>query len=161
MQTLDFSVIAILIFRHISFEINIKMIEKESETAITTNEKMKYNLLTAEEALKEMTKTAKEMNEILGLPSTTLVRLILNHFHWDKNTLTGISIKKRIFYQLISLDRFYEDPEKLFCTLNVANPYLSPSLQWNPLSPAIGPSMNPVLDTTQQPTIAGNAVCRT
>ncbi|CAF0946239.1 unnamed protein product [Adineta ricciae] len=122
------------------------MIEKESETAITNNEKMKYNLMTAEEALKEMTKTAKEMNEILGLPSTTLVRLILNHFYWDKNTLT---------------DRFYEDPEKLFCTLNVANPYLSPSLQWNPLSPAIGPSTNPVLDASQQPTTAGNAICRT
>lgn len=72
------------------------MLEKESETAITSDEKMKYYLMTAEEALKEMTKTAKEVNEILGLSSTTLVRLILNHFNWDKNTLTGIRIKKKI-----------------------------------------------------------------
>jgi hypothetical protein len=65
------------------------MRQKISPTAITTNEQMVYNLMTEDEALNEITKTATEVNEILGLPSTTLVRLILNYFRWDKNTLTG------------------------------------------------------------------------
>ncbi|CAF1481348.1 unnamed protein product, partial [Adineta steineri] len=73
--------------------------QKISPTSITTNEQMVYFLLTPEEVLAEITKTTREVNEVLGLPSTTLVRLILNHFHWDKNTLT---------------ERFYDDPEKLF-----------------------------------------------
>lgn len=65
------------------------MHKKISPTAITTNEQMVYFLMTDQEALNEMTKTMKEVNEVLGLPSTTLVRLILNYFRWDKNTLTG------------------------------------------------------------------------
>ncbi|CAF3702014.1 unnamed protein product [Adineta steineri] len=120
--------------------------QKISPTSITTNEQMVYFLLTPEEVLAEITKTTKEINEVLGLPSTTLVRLILNHFHWDKNTLT---------------ERFYDDPEEIFKILNVANPYLSPSLQWNPLSPAIGSQTDPMLFLSQQPTDNGNATCRT
>ena len=50
---------------------------------------MNYDLMNESEALQEINKTTSELNEILGLPSTTLVRLILNHFRWDKNTLTG------------------------------------------------------------------------
>jgi hypothetical protein len=65
------------------------MRQKISLTAITTNEQMTYYLITEEEALNEIKKTTKEVNEVLGLPSTTLVRLILNYFRWDKNTLTG------------------------------------------------------------------------
>jgi len=65
------------------------MRQKISPTSITTNEQMTYYFLTEDEVLKEITRIAREVNEILGLPSTTLVRLILNYFHWDKNTLTG------------------------------------------------------------------------
>jgi hypothetical protein len=36
-----------------------------------------------------MEKTVKEVNEVLDLPSKTMVRLLLNYFHWDKDTLTG------------------------------------------------------------------------
>jgi hypothetical protein len=68
-----------------------KMRQKKSPTAITTNEEMTYFLLDSDDALKEITKTTREVNEILGLPSTTLVRLILNYFRWDTNTLTGTS----------------------------------------------------------------------
>ncbi len=73
------------------------MRQKISPTAITTNEQMTYYLITEDEALTEITKTTREVNEVLGLPSTTLVRLILNYFRWDKNTLTG-----KVFY----LNRF-------------------------------------------------------
>jgi hypothetical protein len=65
------------------------MRQKTSPTAITTNEQMTYFLLTGDEVLTEITKTAREVNEVLGLPSTTVVRLILNYFRWDKNQLTG------------------------------------------------------------------------
>ncbi|CAF3941884.1 unnamed protein product, partial [Rotaria sp. Silwood1] len=57
--------------------------------------------------------------------------------------------------------RFYEDSDKLFQTLNVANPYLSPSLQWNPLSPAYFPVSDPMLAIAEQTTDNGNIVCRT
>lgn len=65
------------------------MRQKISPTAILNHEQMVYYLITTDEALKEMTRIAKEVNEILGLPSTTLVRLILNYFRWDKDILTG------------------------------------------------------------------------
>jgi len=78
------------------------MRQKISLTAITTNEQMTYYLITEEEALNEIKKTTKEVNEVLGLPSTTLVRLILNYFRWDKNTLTG----KNILYEYIFKIKF-------------------------------------------------------
>jgi hypothetical protein len=55
------------------------------------------------------------------------------------------------------VERFYEDPDKLFQTLNVANPNLSPSIQWNPLSPACIPKRDPLLPTTDN----SNNTCRT
>jgi hypothetical protein len=66
------------------------MRQKTSPTAITSNEQMVYFLINEEEALNEIKKTAKEVNEVIGLSSTTLIRLILNYFQWDKNTLMGI-----------------------------------------------------------------------
>jgi hypothetical protein len=60
--------------------------------------------------------------------------------------------------QLLVLERFYEDPDKLFQTLNVANPNLSPSLQWNPLSPACVPVRDPMLAVTNN---SSNTTCRT
>jgi hypothetical protein len=65
------------------------MRQKISPTAILNNEQMVYYLISEEEALNEIKKTTKEVNEVLGLPSTTLIRLILNYFQWDKNTLMG------------------------------------------------------------------------
>ncbi|CAF1091786.1 unnamed protein product [Rotaria sordida] len=122
------------------------MRQKTSPTSITTNEQITFYLMTEDDVLKEITKIIKEVNEILNLQSTTLVRLILNYFHWDKDTLT---------------ERFYEDPDKLYQTLNVANPNLSPSLQWNPLSPAYHPTSDPMLAVSEQTTTNGNIVCRT
>ena len=60
-----------------------------STASILSNEEMVYYLMNEDEALKEIEKIVKEVNEILGLPSTTMVRLLLNYFHWDKDTLTG------------------------------------------------------------------------
>jgi hypothetical protein len=136
------------------------MHKKISPTAILNNEQMTYYLITEDEALKEITETTKEVNEVLGLPSTTLVRLILNYFRWDKNTLMGIGFFFPEFLKSIEffvLERFYEDPDKLFKTLNVANPNLSPSLQWNPLSPACVPMSDPMAGITSTP----NNTCRT
>jgi hypothetical protein len=63
--------------------------EKISPAAITTDEIMGYYLMDENDVSNEMRKTIQQVNEILGLPSTTLVRLILNHFRWDSNMLTG------------------------------------------------------------------------
>jgi hypothetical protein len=60
-----------------------------SSTSIVANEEMVYYLMSEEDVLKEMEKTVKEVNEVLDLPSKTMVRLLLNYFHWDKDTLTG------------------------------------------------------------------------
>ena len=69
-----------------------EMRQKLSPTAILSNEQMAYYLMTGEEVLTEIKKTTREVNEILGLPSTTLVRLILNYFQWDKDKLMGMKI---------------------------------------------------------------------
>jgi len=42
-----------------------------------------------DDARKEMAEIIREINEILNLPSHTMVRLLLNYFHWDKDILTG------------------------------------------------------------------------
>jgi hypothetical protein len=70
-------------------------------------------------------------------------------------------IKNKRQKNFLDLERFYEDPEKLFQTLNVANPYMSPSTQLNPLSPAIGTVVDPMLIFNQQTTNNGNYTCRT
>lgn len=75
------------------------MRQKISPTAILNNEQMVYFLMTEDEALKEMSKITKEVNEVLNLPSTTLVRLILNYFRWDKNTLLGTMRNEGISWQ--------------------------------------------------------------
>lgn len=118
------------------------MIKKESPTTITENKKSKYFLLTSEDVLKEIKKTTNEVNDILFLPSTTLVRLLLNYFHWDKDRLT---------------EQFYEDPDALFKKINVANPHISPSLQWNPISPGVLPNQGSLLVTN---TTSSNTICR-
>ncbi len=109
-----------------------------SPTSIMADEEMIYYLMTEDDVLKEIEKIVKEVNEILGLPSTTMVRLLLNYFHWDKDTLTG-KIKIIIYSKkkslLFCLDRYWEDPDKLFRILNFPNPNVSPSINYNPLSP--------------------------
>ena len=62
-----------------------------STTSILANEGVIYYLMNTDEAVKQMSKTIAETNEILGLPSITMVRLLLDYFHWDKSTLTGKS----------------------------------------------------------------------
>lgn len=56
---------------------------------IMTNEQTTYYLLSEKDVLKEIQKIIREVIEILGLQSTTLVRLLLNHCHWDQDLLTG------------------------------------------------------------------------
>lgn len=139
------------------------MIEKTSPTAITTDEKMVYYLMDEKDVTEEMRRTINQTNEILGLPSTTLVRLILNHFRWDKNTLTGTHFPCSTEFPVSfsCLDKFYEDPDGLFRKLNIANPYISPSLQWDPLSPAIDPTEDPMIAAMEARNRGGNRTCRT
>lgn len=122
------------------------MIEKRSEANTTDDDVFIYYLLTNEEAFKEMDTIVREINEILGLSSVSLVRMILNKFQWDKHTLTGekiiqlldLSLKLKIFSRC-KLEQFYENPDRIFEILKVPNPYISPSLQWDPRSPGIFP----------------------
>jgi hypothetical protein len=60
-----------------------------SSTSIISNEEIIYFLMNEDDAHKEMAETIREINEILNLPSATMVRLLLNYFHWDKDILTG------------------------------------------------------------------------
>lgn len=71
---------------------NNKMRRYISPTSILANEEMIYYLMNEDDALKEIKKVVRDANEVLGLPSTTMVRLLLNYFHWDKDTLTGKQI---------------------------------------------------------------------
>lgn len=132
-------------------ETNSKMVEKESPTMITSNKKMKYSLLTTQDVLAEIKKITNEVNEILSLPSTTFVRLLLNHFKWDKDRLIGFVQKYRICflfsYLKLNLEQFYDDPDRLFEIIKVANPNISPSVQWDPISPGIMPNQGPLLPT--------------
>jgi hypothetical protein len=60
-----------------------------STVSIMSNEEMIYYLMNEDDALTEMSKIIKDINEVLGLPSATIVRLLLNYFRWDKDILTG------------------------------------------------------------------------
>lgn len=80
------------------------MVEKESPTMIATNKKLKYSLLTTQDVLAEIKKITNEVNEILNLPSTTLVRLLLNHFKWNKDSLIGFVQKiESVFFILFNI----------------------------------------------------------
>jgi len=61
----------------------------QSLVSIMSNDQVTYYLMTEDDILKEIKKVVREVSEILGLPSATIVRLLLNYFHWDKDTLTG------------------------------------------------------------------------
>lgn len=62
-----------------------------SPASIMSNDQIIYYLMSEDDILNEIKKIVREVSEILGLQSTTIVRLLLNYFHWDKDTLTGIS----------------------------------------------------------------------
>ncbi|CAF3039456.1 unnamed protein product [Rotaria sp. Silwood2] len=106
-----------------------------SSTSIITNEDVIYYLMNEDDVLKEMTKIIKEINEVLGLSSVAMARLLLNYFHWDKDTLT---------------DRYWEDPDRLFRILNIASPNLSSTDDYNPLSPPSYVERDPLLNSTSR-----------
>lgn len=79
------------------------MRQKISPTTITTDEEMTYYLMTEDEVINETKKVTRDLNEVFNLPSLTLVRLLLNHFHWDKDRLTGrlsfsINFSTKLFF---------------------------------------------------------------
>ena len=53
--------------------------------------------MSGDDALRDMSKVIRDVNEILGLSSATIGRLLLNHFHWDRDVLTG---KRNSFHRI-------------------------------------------------------------
>ena len=72
---------------------------------------MKYchtQSLTTEDIVKHMVESIKEVNNVIQIPTTT-VRILLNHFKWDKEKL---------------MERFYsDDQEAMFEEAQVISPY--------------------------------------
>ncbi|CAF0864024.1 unnamed protein product [Adineta ricciae] len=102
-----------------------------SPMTILTNEQTIYYLLSEKDILKEIKKIIRDVIEILGLQSTTLVRLLLSHFHWDQDLLT---------------DRYWDDPDRLFRITKLPNPDSSP-IDLTPASPAPSGGSDPNLVT--------------
>ena len=86
-----------------------------------------------------MSKIVRNISEVLGLSSTTIVRLLLNHFRWDQNVLTGrqrsFHLIQCMYRSFNNLERFWDDPDRLFQQCKIPNPTSSPSADYNPLSP--------------------------
>lgn len=72
------------------------MREFTSNTSIVSKEKIKYWLMDGEDILKEINRTVSQVKDLLGLQSSTLTRILLNHYHWDTQLLTG-SLKFVLF----------------------------------------------------------------
>lgn len=110
-----------------------------SQASITSNDEVTYDLMSEDDAFREMSKIVRNINEVLGLSSTTIVRLLLNHFRWDPNVLTGRQKNFRLIYCMYRcldyLERYWEDPDRLFQQCKIPNPMSSPSVDYNPLSP--------------------------
>jgi hypothetical protein len=101
-----------------------------SPASITLKDPVTYDLMSGDDALRQMAKIVRDVNEVLGLPSTTIVRLLLNHYHWDQNVLI------QYMYRCSNdLERFWEDPDRLFKQCKIPNPMSSPSVDDSPLSP--------------------------
>ena len=67
-------------------------------------------VLSTEEIVKHMVESIKEVNTVMEIPTTT-IRILLNHFKWDKEKL---------------MERFYsDDQEKMFEEAQVISPYKS------------------------------------
>merc|ERR1719348_934155 len=67
-----------------------------------------FEVLTTEEIVKHMVESIKEVNTVVQIPTTT-VRILLNHFKWDKEKL---------------MERFYsDDQEAMFDEAQVVSPY--------------------------------------
>ncbi|CAF3649474.1 unnamed protein product [Rotaria socialis] len=120
------------------------MRQYESSTSILTNDKMIYYLMNEDDALQDMANTIKEIKEILGLSSVTIVRLLLNHFRWDQYTLN---------------DRYWEDPDRLFRILHLTNPNTSVKIDFNPQSPSSNVEQDPSLKSNNRELVTCSTCC--
>ncbi|XP_040566937.1 E3 ubiquitin-protein ligase arih1 [Lepeophtheirus salmonis] len=67
-----------------------------------------YDCLSTENIVSHMVKTIKEVNSVIQIPATT-VRLLLNHFKWDKEKL---------------MEKYYsEDQEAMFKEAKITSPF--------------------------------------
>lgn len=73
-----------------------------------------FEVLTTEDIVQNMVDTIKEVNSVIHISSTT-VRILLNHFKWDKEKL---------------LEKFYtDDQDQMFKDAKVINPFKKPPSQ--------------------------------
>jgi len=101
--------------------------EPGSSTGQKIEDEYYFEVLTTEEIVKHMVESIKEVNTVVQIPTTT-VRILLNHFKWDKEKL---------------MERFYsDDQEAMFDEAQVVSPY----------------KKNPNLPKTKQRPISGSTV---
>ena len=71
-------------------------------------EEFYYEVLTTEQIVEHMVDSIKEVNNVIQIPTTT-VRILLNHFKWDKEKL---------------MEKFFSDEqEELFTAAKVVSPF--------------------------------------
>ncbi|XP_043189750.1 E3 ubiquitin-protein ligase ariadne-1-like isoform X2 [Amphibalanus amphitrite] len=81
-----------------------------SESRSQEDDEYIFDVLSADELVEFMLAEINQVNEIMKLP-TTMVRILLNHFNWDKAKL---------------LERFYDtDQEQLFREAHVVSPFIT------------------------------------
>jgi len=82
--------------------------EPSGSSSQKIEEEFYFEVLTTEEIVKHMVECIKEVNTVVQIPTTT-VRILLNHFKWDKEKL---------------MERFYsEDQEAMFLEAQVISPF--------------------------------------
>jgi len=73
-----------------------------------TEDDYPYEVLSTEQIVQDMVNSIKEVNHVIQIPTTT-VRILLNHFKWDKEKL---------------MERYYsDDPEAIFAEAKVVSPH--------------------------------------
>ncbi|XP_050403800.1 E3 ubiquitin-protein ligase arih1 [Patella vulgata] len=91
-------------------ELTIEMgnAEQSSANERQEDEEFQHRVLSADEIVKFMVDTIKEVNAVVQIPAT-ITRILLNHFKWDKEKL---------------MERYYDgDQDRLFNEAHVVNPH--------------------------------------
>jgi ariadne-1 len=92
-------------------DMDIGLGEEPGNSEDKTEEEYYFEVLTTDEIVNHMVESIKEVNNVIEIPITT-VRILLNHFKWDKEKL---------------MDQYYSDSqERMFKEAHVVSPYRKP-----------------------------------
>eukprot|EP00088_Acartia_fossae_P006986 TRINITY_DN13237_c0_g1_i2.p1 TRINITY_DN13237_c0_g1~~TRINITY_DN13237_c0_g1_i2.p1 ORF type:complete len:511 (+),score=134.69 TRINITY_DN13237_c0_g1_i2:117-1649(+) len=92
-------------------DMDIGLGEEPGHSDDKADEEYYFEVLTTEEIVNHMVECIKEVNNVIEIPITT-VRILLNHFKWDKEKL---------------MDQYYSDSqERMFKEAHVVSPYRNP-----------------------------------